>query len=592
VTPLTRVLRAGATLAVALVLVFGVGAPPEHCPTVTTAQMRTSAQSAVDWFARNQHADGSWLYLYDADTDRTTPEYNVVRHAGAVMGLYQAAAAGMPRALSTADRGTAWTLDRLTTRDDWTTVFLGGEIPTGATALLVAGLDIRREATGDRRYDTLLRRLARFLVAQTQPSGAVLASYDPIHDRPVPGEYSKYYTGEAYWALARLHRTFPREGWGEVADRIGAYLATKRDHMEHHWPPIEDHWAAYGLSETVRFPERGRPPLTADELGYARSQAELFGAETRWISERFAPWGAIVRGPHKPRGGGYGVMDEGLAGLWRTAVADPRLADLGGPLAERATCMAGLAIAAQSDAADAAGAPNPSRVEGAWFRDGETRMDDQQHALAGLLRTVAIVRAGGGSDDAPRDETPATWLWALVLLLALNPVRAAFGIPRDAAEARPSAVELALLGGAAGALLVLGASALGPPLLDALDVSDPSFRTAAGVIAVVAGIADLFRRPPGPEPALPGRLAALVPVAIPLIARPALIVLALGAGADRGIVPSVVAMPIGVAALAALVAAQAVDGSRARSLRWIARLLAVGLIAGGVTLAIQGILDV
>ena len=35
----------------------------------------------------------------------------------------------------------------------------------------------------------------------------------------------------------------------------------------------------------------------------------------------------------------------------------------------------------------------PERVEGAWFRDGETRMDDQQHALAALLRTQAIVRA-------------------------------------------------------------------------------------------------------------------------------------------------------------------------------------------------------
>ncbi len=139
---------------------------------------------------------------------------------------------------------------------------------------------------------------------------------------------------------------------------------------------------------------------------------------------------------------------------------------------------------------------------------------------------------------------------------------------------------------------MLAASAVGPPLLDALDVSDSSFRSAAGAIAVLAGIADLFRRPPRPEPALPGRLAALVPVAVPLVARPALIVLALGAGADRGIVPSLVAMPIGVAALAALVATQAVDGDRARSLRWIARLLAAGLIAGGVTLAIQGILDV
>ena len=70
-----------------------------------------------------------------------------------------------------------------------------------------------------------MRRLGRFLVAQTEPSGAVLAYYDEDAGAPVAGEYSKYYTGEAYWALALLHRTFPGEGWGEAADRVGAYLA-------------------------------------------------------------------------------------------------------------------------------------------------------------------------------------------------------------------------------------------------------------------------------------------------------------------------------------------------------------------------------
>ena len=570
--PLTRVVRAGATLAVGLVFVFGVAAPPERCPTVTTVELRASAQAAVDWFARNQHDDGSWLYDYDADADRAKPEYNVVRHAGAVMGLYQAAAAGLPRALDSADRGTDWTLNRLTTRDDWTTVFLGGDIPTGAAALFLAGLDIRRETTGERRYDRLMRRLGRFLVAQTEPSGAVLASYDPIRDRPVPGEYSKYYTGEAYWALTRLHLTFPDEGWGEVADRIGAYLAAKRDDVEGHRWPIEDHWAAYGLAATVRFPERGRPRLTGDEVGYARSQAVLFGTETRWISQRLGPWGALVRGPHEPRGGGYGVMGEGLTGLWHTALADPRLADLRGPIAERAACMAGLAVDAQSDAQEAAHAKNPSRVEGAWFRDGTTRMDDQQHALAALLRTQAIVRAGGGSDGAD-DETPAAWLWALVLLLALNPPRAAFAISRDPGE-------WVVLGAGAGALLVLGASAIAPPLLDAFDVSDPSFRTGAGIVAVVAGIADLIRRPPRTEPAFL------------LVARPAVLILALGAGADRGVLPSIVAIAIGIAALAALTATDAAEDGRSRGLRWAARLLAAGLIAGGITLAIDGVFDV
>ncbi len=257
--PAARVWRAGLTLALILVLVFAAGAPPERCPTVSADELRRSSQAAVDWFVRNQEADGAWLYLYDADDNAIPSEYNEVRHAGVTMGLYQAAAAGLPGALRSADRGTEWALDRLVRRDDWAALGGEGRVTTGATALLAAGLDIRRAATGDTRYDEELRELGRFLLAQAEPSGAVLAEYDAARGAPVAGEYSKYYTGEAYWALARLHRTFPDEGWGEAADRIGAYLATSRDEVEDHWPPIPDHWAAYGMSETVEFPDRGRP---------------------------------------------------------------------------------------------------------------------------------------------------------------------------------------------------------------------------------------------------------------------------------------------------------------------------------------------
>jgi hypothetical protein len=51
-------------------------------------------------------------------------------------------------------------------------------------------------------------------------------------------------------------------------------------------------------------------------------------------------------------------------------------------------------------------------------------------------------------------------------------------------------------------------------------------------------------------------------------------------------------MAIGVAALAALVATEAAAGDRVRRLRWAARLLAAGLIAGGITLVIDGVFDV
>jgi small neutral amino acid transporter SnatA (MarC family) len=591
-TVTTRLWRAGLTLALFLALAFVVVAPPEHCPTVTAEDLRRSSQAAVDWFVRNQETDGSWLYLYDAENDSIPAEYNEVRHAGVTMGLYQAAAAGLPGALRSADRGTEWALDTLLRRDGWAAMEGDGRVTTGATALLAAGLTIRREATGDARYDDVLGELGRFLVAQTEPSGAVLASYDTARGASVPGEYSKYYTGEAYWALGRLHLAFPDEDWDATADRIGAYLATSRDDVEDHWPPIPDHWAAYGAAETVEFPERGRPPLTEDEADYARRQAELFGFQARWLAHYHGPWGGVVRGGYEPRGGWYGVVGEALTGWWLTAREDERLADLRGAIAERATCVAGLAIDEQSDAEEAAGAARPERVEGAWFTDGETRMDDQQHALAGLLRTIPIVEAGeGSSSSGPGDNAPSGWLWAAALVLALNPARAVFGVPRAGASPR-AAVRLAAVGGAIGGLVVCAAAAAGDPLLDALDVSEPSFRVAAGLVAILAGAADLFRRPPRPDPALAGRRAALVPVAIPLVVRPALVVLALGAGADRGVLVSAGAMAAGVAILAGITAGWAPEGTRGRVLRWAGRLLGVALAACGVVLAIDGVLDV
>src|SRR5215213_1988948 len=153
-------------------------------------------------------------------------------------------------------------------------------------------------------------------------------------------------------------------------------------------------------------------------------------------------------------------------------------------------------MSAQSDRDDAAAATRPERVEGAWFLDGETRMDDQQHALAGLLRTIPIVAAreasrSGHSPDSG-DDTPSGWLWAAALALALNPARAAFGVPRGG-RSRRTVARLAGLGGVVGGLAVCAAAAAGDPLLDAVDVGDPSFRVAAGIVAALAGAGDLFR---------------------------------------------------------------------------------------------------
>ena len=178
-----------------------------------------------------------------------------------------------------------------------------------------------------------------------------------------------------------------------------------------------------------------------------------------------------------------------------------------------------------------------------------------------------------------------------MLVLALNPARAAFGVPRAGRSPR-NVVGVAAAGGAIGGLAVCAAAAAGGPLLDALDVSEPSFRIAAGIVAALAGAVDLFRRPPAPEPALPGWRAALVPVAIPVVARPALLVLALGAGADQGVLVSAGAMAIGRRAVDRAGGRLAHRGPRGRALRWAGRLLAAALVACGVILTLDGVLDV
>ena len=156
-----------------------------------------------------------WLYLYDADDDSPPSEYNVVRHAGVTMGLYQAAAAGLPGALRSADRGTEWALDRLLERDGWAA--LDGRGP---------GHHGRDRAPGRRADDppgghgrhALRRRAApaRALPASLRPSRRARCSRRTTRraGRRCPASTPSTTPGEAYWALARLHRAFPGEALG------------------------------------------------------------------------------------------------------------------------------------------------------------------------------------------------------------------------------------------------------------------------------------------------------------------------------------------------------------------------------------------
>jgi hypothetical protein len=357
----------------ALVWVIGFGAlrvtllAPEVCPTVPPDRLVDAAAAAGSWLAKGQDSSGRYLYEYDREAGAAMPGYNVVRHAGVTMSLYQLVAAGRHELLEPADRGLRYMLRSLEAAGDGAALGEPGVriARLGGTALLAAALAARRDATGDDRYDDELRALGRFMAGQVGPNGRTLVGFDLDAQRPVPGETSRYATGEAGWALARLDTVLPGEGWDEPARRVADYLATERDEAEGlDYAPWPDQWAAYLLGELAPS------GLGGHHVAYARALAARFAMLVRFESQKHA-WPVAFVDP-RARGGGVGVWVEGLGALARAAATDERLADLRPALATRLQCGAGVLVDRQA-------------ADGAWFRDDVTRMDDQQHALSGLL---------------------------------------------------------------------------------------------------------------------------------------------------------------------------------------------------------------
>jgi hypothetical protein len=365
--------------------------PAELCPPLETPALRASIGEAAGWLERGVRADGRYTYGYQRERDVISSDYNVTRHAGVMMSLYQLAArTGDEGPLAAGERGLRFLRANLVRREDWTAFAQPGQdAGLGASALAVAALVHRRLAAGDREHDDLIRALARFLVAQQQPDGSVLGFWSARTGRPVPGEYSKFGTGEALWAFALLHRLFPEEGWDRPALRLARYVATRRDDVEGYVLTFPDHWAAYGLAEL------GPSLLGEAEIAYARRLAGAFGLMSR-LEAQSGPSGLrrLFRG-EPASGAGLGTIGEGVAALWRLSLVEPRLADLSDNLAERLRCRAARTVERQTDAAEASSWPRPDLIRGAWFsEDGYTQMDDQQHSLSALLATLPLLEEG------------------------------------------------------------------------------------------------------------------------------------------------------------------------------------------------------
>jgi hypothetical protein len=373
----------------ALVLRVAV-VPAEVCPAFTPAEARTAIAEAAGWLERGVQPGGRYTYGYDRELDLVSEDYNITRHAGVMLSLYQLAEAnGDEVALAAAEHGLDFVHANLLRHDGWTAFAEPGQdAQLGASGLLTIALVQRRRATGDDEEDDLIRGLGRFLAAQQQPDGSVLGRWSLATQDAVPGEWATYGTGQALWSFALLEELVPGEGWGERARRLARYIATRRDDVEGYVLTFPDHWAAYGLAEL------GPDGLEEPEIAYARDLAGILGLNSRLESQSGqGGLNRLLRG-EPASGAGLGTVTEGLAALWRLSLADGRLSDLTENLSARIRCTSGRAVERQIGPLEAEEAPRPSLARGAWFTEaGYTQMDHQRHPLSGLLATLPVLAA-------------------------------------------------------------------------------------------------------------------------------------------------------------------------------------------------------
>lgn len=353
-------------------------AAPERCPTVTTAGVRAAALAGARWIARNQRADGSFMYEYSR-TRGESADYNSVRHAGATLALYNAAAIDR-HYLRVGDRGLQWMLDRLVERRDWAALPDGAWAPLGGDALMLAALAERRLVTGDERYDATMQSLGRFIVASQRRDGGFYIAYDIALGDFVREGTSRYYPGEATWALARLANAGIAGGpWRAAAVRGGEFIALHRDDVEDvSYPPLNDHWGAYAFAEMAHW------PITDAQAGYARKLYGRFQLLLRSQEQRDS--GGIYAFTHsvRRRGAAVGTWVEGQAALARLARVDRRVESLRPEIEASVACGAAMLVRRQSHST------TDRRVDGAWYAHDDTRVDDAQHPVSALLAAATL----------------------------------------------------------------------------------------------------------------------------------------------------------------------------------------------------------
>lgn len=350
---------------------------------LSRARLVQAARAGGDYLLRIQRQDGGFNYYYDAAEDRfEARRYNIVRHAGTAVALFDLYAATRDsRYNESARRAMRFLVTRFRrargTQGSYVLDY-DGKAKLGANGLALVALIRQIELDPRNGNRKSAEELSKLILALQRKDGSFEMRHILRPDEQVLSE-SLYYPGEALLGLIRLYGLNRDPRFLKAARRGADYLIERQQKMN---ALPADAWFIQALEGLHSIGHEKRYA----EHAIALAEAMIADQYTDDAPEGYA--GGF--GPGSPRGTPAASRAEGLVAAYRIArsTSDLRAEKIASAL--KATARFQLA---QQLTADTAGVRNPRRAAGG-FREGLTsmkiRIDYVQHNISSLL---GIVRA-------------------------------------------------------------------------------------------------------------------------------------------------------------------------------------------------------
>jgi hypothetical protein len=273
-----------------------------------------AAKIAGDYLERICLKDGTFLYEIDALSGEEIPDYNMVRHAGAIYGMLELYERNKdPKLLKAAERAIGHLLYMSEPHPEYPEMLclhnLEG-VHIGGNAVAILALTQYQRATGDKKYLAQAQAYGNYLLHTQDEKGNFRPHRAKLPDfRPATNYDCPYYPGEAIYALARLYQADSDAKWLKSAEEGAKWVIHIRD-ANKVWNKLDhDHWLLYGMRELHNLNPNPDYPNHAGKIVraiQAKQHRNLSGEKEEWNGGYYSPPGSTPTG----------CRSEGLSAAW------------------------------------------------------------------------------------------------------------------------------------------------------------------------------------------------------------------------------------------------------------------------------------